>query len=71
MQLISGRTPTQVEREFDSGATVRHWIAEREAWWTTQGFAPVDWILQSRAYDDHDVGTTPGFEGDTARALAA
>ena len=29
----------------------------------------VDWIYQSWAYDQHNVGTTPGFNGDYARAL--
>jgi homoserine O-acetyltransferase len=28
-------------------------------------------ILQMRTWELHDVGTTPGFDGDTARALAA
>ena len=28
-----------------------------------------DLILQARAWQRHDVGTTPGFNGDTARAL--
>lgn len=71
MQLISGRTPLQVDGGFGSAGAAHAWIAEREAWWMTQGFAPVDWVWQSRAYDAHDVGQTPGFEGDTARALAA
>jgi homoserine O-acetyltransferase len=30
---------------------------------------PLDWIYQSWAYDAHDVGTSPGFGGDTAAAL--
>jgi homoserine O-acetyltransferase/O-succinyltransferase len=30
---------------------------------------PVDWVYQSFAYDAHDVGTTPGFGGDTLAAL--
>jgi len=30
---------------------------------------PLDWLYQSWAYDAHDVGTTPGFAGDTAAAL--
>src|SRR5262249_58933922 len=30
---------------------------------------PVDWVYQSFAYDTHDVGTTPGFGGDTVAAL--
>jgi homoserine O-acetyltransferase len=29
----------------------------------------VDWIYQSLAYDQHNVGTTPGFNGDYHRAL--
>ena len=70
MHLLSGRTPAQLEREFDSAASVQAWIAERCAWWAAQAFAPIDWIYQSRAYDAHDVGTSPGFDGDTARALA-
>ena len=28
-----------------------------------------DWIYQSWAYDQHNVGTTPGFNGDYDRAL--
>ena len=30
-----------------------------------------DWIYQTWAYERHDVGTTPGFNGDTAKALAS
>jgi homoserine O-acetyltransferase/O-succinyltransferase len=30
-----------------------------------------DWIYQTWAYERHDLGTTPGFDGDTAKALAS
>ena len=30
-----------------------------------------DFIYQSWAYDRHDLGSTPGFGGDTAKALAS
>lgn len=30
---------------------------------------PYDYVLQGRAWQSHDVGETPGFEGDTERAL--
>jgi homoserine O-acetyltransferase len=30
-----------------------------------------DWIYQTWAYERHDVGTTAGFGGDTAKALAS
>ncbi len=29
------------------------------------------WIYQTWTYNRHDVGTTPGFDGDTAKALAS
>ena len=32
------------------------------------GFDAHDYLYQSRAYDAHDVGTTPGFAGTSARA---
>ena len=69
MQLVSGRTPQQVDREFAGAADVIGWIERRTGWWRDQQFDAVDWLYQSRAYDAHDVGTTPGFHGDTAAAL--
>ena len=41
--------------------------------WSTDTTAqdPNDEILQSRAWQRNDVGDTPGFEGDLARALAS
>ena len=36
-----------------------------------KAFDANDWIYQTWAYDRHDVGTTPGFNGDTAKALAS
>ncbi len=42
-------------------------IAQVEA----QGFDAHDFLYQSWAYEAHDVGTTPGFAGDTHAALAA
>ncbi len=44
-------------------------VAETIALARKVGPDPVDWIYQSFAYDAHDVGTTPGFGGDTAAAL--
>ena len=69
MQLLSGRTPGQVDAGFASAAEVIEWIRQRSDWWRGQRFAKVDWFYQSLAYDAHDVGTTPGFDGDTRRAL--
>jgi homoserine O-acetyltransferase len=71
MQLCAVRTPMQVDAQFASPTDVGPWIAARAKWWAQQRFDPVDWIYQSWAYDNHDVGTSPGFNGDTARALAS
>jgi homoserine O-acetyltransferase len=71
MQLLAMRTPAQLASEFQDAAACLAWIKQRTAWWREQRFDPIDWIYQSWAYDAHDVGATPGFNGDTARALAS
>ncbi len=69
MQLLCARTPQQVDAEFAGAAEVIEWIRQRSEWWREQRFSPVDWLYQSLAYDAHDLGTTPGFGGDTRKAL--
>jgi homoserine O-acetyltransferase len=69
LQLLCARTPAHVGREFDSPAEIRSWLSARTRLWVEQGFDPLDWIYQSWAYDDHDVGASPGFHGDTVAAL--
>lgn len=71
MQLIAMRTPSQVDAEFAGATDVGRWLEQRAQWWSRQGIHPLDWVYQSWAYDAHDIGTTPGFAGDTARALRA
>src|SRR3569833_544528 len=36
-----------------------------------KAFDANDWIYQTWAYERHDVGKTPGFNGDTVKALAS
>jgi homoserine O-acetyltransferase len=69
MQMLAMRTPRQVDCEFAGAAEVQAWITKQTAWWRTQGFDPIDWIYQSWAYDSHDVGSGPDFDGHTVRAL--
>ncbi|MDB5773579.1 MAG: hypothetical protein JWM42_3953 [Burkholderia sp.] len=71
MQLIAGRTPAALAAEFADARAVQDWIAHRTKWQQEQRFSAVDLVYQTWAYDSHDVGTTPGFQGDTRRALAA
>jgi homoserine O-acetyltransferase/O-succinyltransferase len=69
MQVLAMRTPARFARDVPEAADVPEWVAQRAAWWATQQSDPLDWTYQSRAYDAHDVGTTPGFEGATDNAL--
>jgi homoserine O-acetyltransferase len=68
--LLAARTPDMYAVQFKNGMDVLPWMTEQE----NAGiklFDANDWIYQSWAYDRHDVGTTPGFNGDTAKALAS
>ena len=62
MNALAMRTP-ESSRDGDYEASV----AAVEA----QGFDAHDYLYQSWAYDVHDVGTTPDFDGDTRAALAS
>jgi homoserine O-acetyltransferase/O-succinyltransferase len=64
MQAIVGRTPPGL-----AGLDASAFLAAREAEAAERRFAAEDWLYQTWAYDAHDVGTTPGFDGDTAAAL--
>jgi homoserine O-acetyltransferase len=69
MQLISGRTPASLERDFADPASLGQWLQQRLSWQLAQNTHPVDWVYQSYAYDAHDVGTTAAFAGNTEAAL--
>ena len=66
-QGVMARTPLAIEHI--EGADVPAWLAQRERFLTQYGPDPFDWCYQTWAYDDHDVGGTPGCEGDTRLAL--
>jgi homoserine O-acetyltransferase/O-succinyltransferase len=68
-QLVMARTPEALEG-FESPIALDEWLAASAAELAEHGPDAFDWACQSRAYDAHDVGTTPGFGADTARALA-
>jgi homoserine O-acetyltransferase/O-succinyltransferase len=71
MHVLAMRTPERFERDVQQAGATSTWFEQRAAWFATQRLDARDWIAQSHAYDAHDVGTTPGFDGDTARALAS
>ena len=70
VSLLSARTPDLYSAQFKNGMDALPWMAEQENA-MMKAFDANDWIYQTWAYERHDVGTTPGFNGDTAKALAS
>lgn len=66
---LATRTPEGLKAEFPKSLDVVDWIQGFEQTWLKSGFDANNWIWQTWAYDRHDVGTTPGFDGDTIKAL--
>lgn len=62
------RTPGYQESQYpNSQDAIGYLKGVQDAGWRRMD--AVDWIYQSWAYDTHNVGTTPGFNGDYHRAL--
>jgi homoserine O-acetyltransferase len=70
LSLLAARTPDMVSAQFKNGLDVLPWMAAQETA-LLKAFDANDWIFQTWAYERHDVGSTPGFDGDTAKALAS
>jgi homoserine O-acetyltransferase/O-succinyltransferase len=66
-RVITNREPRALEAVSAGG--IPGLVDQAIATARQTGSDPLDWIYQSWAYDAHDVGTTPGFGGDTAAAL--
>ena len=69
-QLAIASTPLGVER-FAGRDELLEEIGALERRFAEHGPDPFDWACQTRAYDAHDLGGTPGFRGDLAAALRA
>jgi homoserine O-acetyltransferase len=70
LNLLAARTPDMYQAQFKNGVEVLPWMKEQENA-AMNGFDANDWIYQTWAYDQHDVGTSPGFAGNTAKALSS
>jgi homoserine O-acetyltransferase/O-succinyltransferase len=70
VSLLAARTPDMYSAQFKDGIDVLPWMEAQESA-MMKAFDANDWIYQTWAYERHDVGTTPGFNGDTAKALAS
>jgi homoserine O-acetyltransferase len=68
--LLSVRNPEAYRAQFKNPLDVIPWLQQQE---TTllKAFDANDWVYQTWAYERHDVGTTPGMNGDTDKALQA
>ena len=70
VNLLAARTPEMYSAQFKNPISVLPWLTEQEnAMMKT--FDANDWIYKGWAYERHDVGATPGFNGDTGKALAS
>jgi homoserine O-acetyltransferase len=66
----AARTPEWYRDQFPRPLDVLPWLkAQEDA--VLNAFDPNDYIYQSWAYETHDVGATPGFNGDYAKALGS
>jgi homoserine O-acetyltransferase len=68
--LLAARTPDMYAAQFKNGIDVLPWMEAQETA-LIKAFDANDWIYQTLAYERHDLGTTPGFGGDTVKALAS
>jgi homoserine O-acetyltransferase len=70
LNLLAARTPDMYQAQFKNGTDVLPWMVQQEDA-VMKAFDANDWIYQTWAYEKHDVGTTPGFNGDTEKALGS
>ncbi len=71
MTALLSRTPAALADFLPDCAEAHLWFEKIYAQNRTNGFDAHDYLFQSWAYEAHDVGTTTGFGGDTAAALAS
>jgi homoserine O-acetyltransferase/O-succinyltransferase len=71
MSVLAGRTPRALDDTFEQPLDVLAWMDQLSADNRANGFDATDWLYQSWAYQAHDVGASPGFDGDTTAALAS
>jgi homoserine O-acetyltransferase/O-succinyltransferase len=62
LNLLAARTPDMYQAQFKTGTDVLPWMTQQEDAVLT-AFDANDWIYRTWAYEKHDVGTTPGFNG--------
>ncbi|MGY0574770.1 alpha/beta fold hydrolase [Bradyrhizobium sp. RDM12] len=70
LNLLAARTPDMYQAQFNNGMDALPWMRQQENA-AIRAFDANDWIYQTWAYEQHDVGNSVGFAGDTAKAMAS
>ena len=70
LSFLAARSPEIYRDQFANQMDVLPWLQAQETN-LIKAFDANNWIYQTWAYDRHDVGTTPGMNGDTVKALRA
>jgi homoserine O-acetyltransferase/O-succinyltransferase len=70
LNFLAARTPEVSRDQFPNQLDILPWLKEQETG-LIKAFDANDWIYQTWAYDRHDIGTTPGMNGDLVKALRA
>ena len=68
LNFLAARTPEVSRDQFEKPLDILPWMAQQEIG-LIKAFDANDWIYQTWAYERHDVGTTPGQNGDYVKAL--
>jgi homoserine O-acetyltransferase len=68
LNFLAARSPEMYRDQFQNQLDVLPWLQAQEGN-LIKAFDANDWIYQTWAYDRHDVGATPGMNGDTVKAL--
>lgn len=71
LSFLSARTPEMYRDQFPTAPMdVLPWLRAQEAN-LINAFDANDWLYQTWAYERHDIGATPGMDGDLIKALRA
>ena len=68
--FLAARSPEMYRDQFTNPLDVLPWLETQETA-LIKAFDANNWLYQTWAYDRHDVGTTPGMNGDYVKALRA
>jgi homoserine O-acetyltransferase len=68
--FLAARTPEISRDQFPNPLDILPWMKEQETG-LIKAFDANDWIYQTWAYERHDLGTTPGMNGDLKKALGS